>query len=218
MANGQAADARADDIAERAEGGPPVRSWRDRFGWPRVLRIAALIALLVGLGVVSHVTGLDEQVDVEHLRGWMQAAGPWGYVLFIAAFAVGELLHIWGMIFILAAVAAYGPWVGLGLSYVGAVGAVCFSFVVVRAVGGRALKALPWAFAQRMLEGLEHRPVITIVLLRSVLMMAPALNYTLALTDVKFRHYFLGSAIGLVGPVALIVYGGDALFKALGWA
>jgi uncharacterized membrane protein YdjX (TVP38/TMEM64 family) len=41
-----------------------------------------------------------------------------------------------------------------------------------------------------------------VALLRLVLWMAPAVNYALALSPVRYRDYAIGSAVGLAIPVA----------------
>ena len=47
-----------------------------------------------------------------------------------------------------------------------------------------------------------------------MLWMAPPLNYALAMSKLRFREYIIGSAIGLVIPIALV----SLLFEwFLGW-
>ena len=58
-----------------------------------------------------------------------------------------------------------------------------------------------------MLARLDERPVTTVIVLRTLLWLAPPLNYALALSSIRFRHYLIGSALGLLLPVA-----GAALF------
>jgi uncharacterized membrane protein YdjX (TVP38/TMEM64 family) len=53
-----------------------------------------------------------------------------------------------------------------------------------------------------MLGHLDARPIRTVFALRLVLWLAPALNYALALTRARFRDYAIGSALGLILPVA----------------
>jgi uncharacterized membrane protein YdjX (TVP38/TMEM64 family) len=43
-----------------------------------------------------------------------------------------------------------------------------------------------------------------VFLLRLVFWLAPPVNYALALSNIRFRHYFAGSLLGLVLPIALI--------------
>ena len=132
------------------------------------------------------------------------SAGAWGALLLIVAFALGELLHIPGMVFVFAAVLAYGQLWGGVVGYLGAVVSVCFSFGVVRGVGGQALDGIKKPWVKKILSNLDTRPLRTVVVLRIVLWMSPQLNYALALTGISFRNYLLGSAFGLIWPIVIM--------------
>ena len=172
-------------------------------GGPSRLRLALLVVFLVGLFVIGTATGWADRFTLEGVRAAIADAGIWGFAVFLGAFAVGELLHVPGFLFVAAAVLAYGRLLGGGAAYVGAVVSVVVSFAVVRGVGGRALGGLKNARVRRILDRLEERPVRVVALLRLLLWMAPPLNYALALSPVRFRDYLIGSAIGLVIPIAL---------------
>lgn len=170
------------------------------------LRLAALALLLGGLYLAGHQSGLLREVDAGWVREKVAALGVWGYPGFVALFALGELIHIPGMVFVVAGALAYGKVQGFFVSLAGALVSVTVSFVVVRAVGGRALAGLERPLVQKMLARLEARPISTVILLRTVLWLAPPLNYALALSTIRLRDYLLGSAAGLVLPVLLITW------------
>ncbi|MBO6939067.1 MAG: VTT domain-containing protein [Deltaproteobacteria bacterium] len=172
-------------------------------GGPSRLRLALLVVFLVGLFVLGAATGWTDRFTLEGIRETIAGAGLWGFAIFIGAFAVGELLHVPGFLFVAAAVLAYGRLAGGAAAYVGAVVSVVVSFAVVRAVGGRALGGLKNARVRKILDRLEERPVRVVAILRLLLWMAPPLNYALALSPVRFRDYLIGSAVGLVVPIAL---------------
>ncbi len=168
---------------------------------PSKLRLALLAVFLVGLFVLGSVTGWADRFTLDGVRDTIADAGVWGFAVFIAAFAVGELLHVPGFLFVAAAVLAYGRLYGGLAAYIGAVVSVVVSFAVVRGVGGRALGTLKNERVRRILDKLEERPVRVVAILRIVLWMAPPLNYALALSPVRFRDYFVGSALGLILPM-----------------
>ena len=160
-----------------------------------------LVALFLGLLAVGKFTGLTDQLDAERIRQEVAAAGALGGLLFVAIFAVGELLHVPGMVFVAAAALAYGPYQGFAWALFGALVSVSLSFVVVRGVGGQALAKLEKAWIQKILAHLDRRPVLTVAALRTVLWLAPGLNYALAMTRIRFRDYLLGSSLGWVLPI-----------------
>ena len=181
----------------------PVKWWR----------LVALVVLIVSLLVLGKVTGLTAYLTTERIRTLVQSAGWWGALLLIALFCVGELVHIPGFVFVAAAVIAYGRLGGGALGYVGALCSVSVSFFIVRGVGGKPLGAIKWRFVQRILAQLDEHPVRTVTILRSILWMAPQLNYALALSRVRYRDYLIGSALGLALPVAGMVLLMDKLFN-----
>jgi uncharacterized membrane protein YdjX (TVP38/TMEM64 family) len=115
------------------------------------------------------------------------------------------------MVFVVVARVVFGPSVGFALGYAGAVFAVTLSFVVARQLVAAARSTDEpwrprWQFLRRALDRLERRPVQTIALLRMVLWLAPPLSYALASSRIGVRDHLLGSAIGLVAPVAAVVF------------
>jgi uncharacterized membrane protein YdjX (TVP38/TMEM64 family) len=177
------------------------------------LRIAIAIALAIGLYVVARVTGVLENLDVAAMQRTVNDAGAWGFAVFVALFAVGTLLHVPGMVFVAAGMLIYGKLTGYFACLVGANVAVCASFVMVRAVGGRALTTIERPFVKRMLARLDKDPLRWLIVLRAICFISPPLNYTLALSSVRFRDYAIGSAIGLAPTMALMTFLFDWLFN-----
>jgi uncharacterized membrane protein YdjX (TVP38/TMEM64 family) len=182
------------------------------------IRLALLISILVALFLVGRYTGVAENVDAESIRELIRSAGVWGWALYIATFAGGEFIHIPGMVFVLAGILMYGQVVGFGLAWMASVVSVCFSFVVVRRLGGTPLANVEKPWVKRILGRLNAQPIRTVVVLRLVLWLAPPLNYALALTNVRFRDYLIGSALGLIAPVAGVAILFDWLFNSSGVA
>ncbi len=185
----------ADGAAERSVAGDHAPKPSNRW------RLLALVVLFVGSLVVAKLTGLTDELSLERVRGFMEGAGVVGFLLFLAAFAVGELVHVPGLVFVAAAILAYGRTLGGGAAYVGAIVSVCVSFWVVRGVGGQPLAEIQRPFMKRILARLDRHPIRVVALLRVLLWMAPPLNYALAMSPVRFRDYLLGSLIGLVLPM-----------------
>jgi uncharacterized membrane protein YdjX (TVP38/TMEM64 family) len=183
---------------------PPLVRW-----W----RLALLATLGVGFFVVGRVTGLNASLSTERIRALTADAGLWGPIAFVLIFCVGELVHVPGVVFLAAAVVAYGRVGGGMLAFLGAVGAGSVSFIVVRTIGGTPLAAMRSSLARRIFSQLDGHPVRTIFLLRQLLWMAPPLNYALALSNVRFRSYLLGTALGLLAPITGLVLLSDQLLR-----
>jgi uncharacterized membrane protein YdjX (TVP38/TMEM64 family) len=100
-------------------------------------------------------------------------------------------------------------------TYVAATFSCCFTFFTIRLLGGDALRELNNSVARKLFAQLDARPVTSIVLLRMMLQTVPPLNYALALSGVKFRHYLLGTLLGLPLPIFFYCLFFDYLAKAL---
>jgi uncharacterized membrane protein YdjX (TVP38/TMEM64 family) len=173
---------------------------------PTALRLGALILLLVGLWLVAWRSGLLETLDVQTIRAGVQQYGWAGILVYLVACTAFNLLQVPGMVLIFAAIVAWGPWLGGFLGWLGAVTSASTTFVLVRAIGGQALGRIRHPWARRMLDGLERRPILTMVVLRALMQAAAPLNATLALTNLGYPRYLLGSAIGLIPPVIVAAW------------
>ena len=168
----------------------------------RLWRLVILAIVLVALLVVRYGTSFGASLSTARIRELVQAAGVAGVAIYLVIFAIGELLHVPGLVFVAAAVMSWGHLGGGVIAYAGALVSVTFSFFVVRGIGGQALAELKWKWMQRLMARLDQRPILTVALLRLVLWISPALNYALALSRIRYRDYLIGSALGLALPIA----------------
>ncbi len=173
------------------------------------------LVLLFGSAIAVSLSGALDDVTVDSVRSTISEAGPWGVLLFLVIFVVGELVHIPGMVFVVAAVLAWGRWEGFGAAFVGAVLSVSVTFIIVRTLGGTPLGEVRFAWARKLLARLEQHPITTIVILRTLLWIAPPLNYALAMSRVRFRDFLIGSAVGLFAPILVVAIIADVATERL---
>jgi uncharacterized membrane protein YdjX (TVP38/TMEM64 family) len=170
----------------------------------KLLRFGLLLLLLAGLYAVGSATGLLEAVDLEWIRSRVEAAGAWGVLAYLGIFCVAVLLWIPGLIFALAGVVIYGPWLGPPLALLGLALSSSIMVTVFRRVGGELLLDLERPLLQRALARLHDQPVRSVALLRLFLLVNPPLNTALAMAGVRFRHNFLGTALGMA-PFCIVM-------------
>ncbi|MCY1350133.1 SNARE associated Golgi protein [compost metagenome] len=182
----------------------------------RKYRRLLLVALFLGLLLAAfQFSGLRENLSLQYLHDTLLAHKGWGLALFALLFALGNLIQIPGWIFLAAAVLALGRvWGGLA-TYLAATFSCCCTFLLIRLLGGSALRELDNRLAQRIIAHLDERPVLVITALRVLFQTVPALNYALSLSGVRFRHYLIGTLLGLPLPIALYCLFFDYLGKVL---
>ena len=155
---------------------------------------------------VRYGTAFGASLSTARIRELVQHAGAAGVAIFLLAFAVGELLHIPGLVFVSAAVLSWGR---LAAAWSPMLGRWCRCRCRSWSSAASAARRSPRCSGSggryaRCLARLDRQPIATIALLRLILWIAPALNYALALSAVRFRDYLAGSAIGLLLPVAIL--------------
>ncbi len=181
----------------------------------RVRTAVAVVLFLAVLLALFELSGMGSHFDLEALRQRILENPIRGLAVLVALFALGNLIHVPGWVFLAAAVLTLGRiWGGLAI-YVAAGVSSVLTFVIVRFVGGDALRQLKNRFAARVLRRLDARPIASIALLRVVFQTAPALNYALAMSGVGFPQYVVGTLLGLPLPIALYCLFFDYLAKAL---
>ncbi|MBT9567444.1 MAG: VTT domain-containing protein [Thiobacillus sp.] len=181
-------------------------------------RLIGVIALLLLLFALFEWSGLRDQFTLAYLQQTIRAHLISGLLIFILGFTLGNLIQIPGWIFLAAAVLALGElWGGIA-TYIAACIACFVTFFTIRSVGGNALRNIDHPIAYRLLDRLDAHPIRSIVLLRMLFQTMPALNYTLAMSGVRFRAYAIGTLLGLPLPIAAYCVFFDSLARVLGIA
>jgi len=68
-------------------------------------------------------------------------------------------------------------------------------------------------WADRIFSHLDERPILSVTLRRLLFQTLPVLNYALALANIRFRHYLVGTFLGLPIPIFLYCYFFEIIFK-----
>jgi uncharacterized membrane protein YdjX (TVP38/TMEM64 family) len=171
-----------------------------------------LLLLLVVAGAAVYVTGLHEEFEVETLRGLMTRAGVWGPVLFVLLFSL-EGLGVPGIIFMLAAIAVWPPWLAFLLNWLGAIAAGTLGFAYARFVARDFVASRLPDRIRRFEAVIEKRSIRTVVMIRLLFFLAPVAHWALGLSPVSFRNFLLGSAIGFVPGMLLVSFVGGPVFE-----
>ena len=183
-----------------------------------IQRYQRLIGVVLFLGVLLAVfefSGLRGHFNLPYMREVIEQHQIGGLLLFVLLFSLGNLVQVPGWIFLAAAVLTLGQLWGGVVTYVAAVVSCVLTFLIIRAVGGDALRQLKNRLAVRILRQLDARPIGSVALLRLLFQTAPALNYALSMSGIRFRNYLFGTLLGLPIPIALYCVFFDELWMLL---
>ncbi len=178
-------------------------------------KLLYIVAFFVALYLMMEISGLRSQIAPGAIKEIFLRHTVLGLFFFCLAYSVGNLVYIPGWIFLVGAVLALGKeWGGMA-SFLAALCSATISFFIIRSVGGTALRSLNNKWADRIFSHLDQRPILSVAILRLLFQTLPAINYALALTDLRFRHYMIGTLIGLPLPIFLYCYFFETIFQYL---
>lgn len=180
--------------------------------------IAALVvgfAMLVGLyfGVSSYF-GLSTEIDAEPFQEFVERQGALGPVVFILIMALSVLIApIPNAPIFFAAGLAWGPFLGTVYSLAGLLLGSAAAFWLSRRLGRKWLPRLVGRRIAARTDGLAETMGGKVVFFARML---PVINFDwlsfiAGVTAIKFRTFFIASALGMVIPTGAAVVAGDGL-------
>lgn len=185
----------------------PMTAHTDNVTWRRlVLPLAVLILVLVGLYLAPFREWLT--VAVEWSRGNLVEAGA----AYIVLFTLCAVLMLPGSVMLMVAGYLFGLGYAIPIALLattlGAYGAFITGHSVARPLVTQRIAGYPKLLA--LDAGLREHALLIVALLRlSLLVPFAVMNYALSLTAIRPRHYFFGTALGMIPAVCLYTYLGS---------
>lgn len=161
-----------------------------------LLRLGGLVLVFVTVAVGVQLAGWD---GPEQLREAVEGAGAWGPVLYVLGYAALVLVPTPASVLTILAGALFGLFEGVLLAWLGALLGAVGGFAIGRRLGRPAVDRLLGGRLAQADRVLAHHglPAVLAVRLVPVFPFTP-LNYAAGLVGVRFRHYLLGSALGML--------------------
>ncbi|MBK7861113.1 MAG: TVP38/TMEM64 family protein [Archangiaceae bacterium] len=180
----------------------------------RVARVALGLAVLAGIVAVFTVLPGRQWVlsTVELIRG----AGPIGVAVYAAVYVLVAVFMLPGSMMTVTAGFAFGPVMGVvwGSTLAAVVGVVPFylgRFVARDWVQRRAAQYPRWAAID---QAVGEQGLRVTLLLRLSLAPYNLLNYALGLTRMRVLDFFIGTWLGMLPAVVVLVYLGSLITDA----
>lgn len=195
-------------VAEEGSADPEGPGAETRWGRRTLVAVAVIGVFALLLLGGRELAGVLPRV-LDGIRG----LGAWAAVAFIGIYIAATVAWVPGSILTLAAGAIFGLVPGTLYTLIGATTGALLAFLIARYLARgaveRRLGSSPRLAAVD--RAVEHEGGKVVFLLRlSPVFPFNALNYALGLTSVRFRHYALASAIGMVPGTFMYVYTGYA--------
>ena len=183
--------------------------------WGQLALVFLALAALTG---AWRFTPLAQIVTPEKIVDWAHDFGarPWAPLVVMAAYTPACLVMFPRPLITLAAVIAFGPWLGFGYSLAGIVGSAVLTYYIGRRMRRDTVRRLAGPKLDRMIEVLKKYGLLAMTLLRLVPIAPFAVESIVAgAIHVRLRDVVIGTAIGMVpGTLATTVFG-DAIETTL---
>jgi uncharacterized membrane protein YdjX (TVP38/TMEM64 family) len=181
----------------------------------RGLRVAAVLVVIAILVAAQRLGVFHELGDPARVARTLVQLGLWGYVAFIAAYALIQPFGVPGTVFVVAASLIW-PWpVAFALSMIGTMAASVVGFSFARLVARDWVARIIPARFKRYEDALAARAFTTVFVLRLVFWMPPLLHAFFGISSVRFWTHFWGSLAGYVLPLFLMSFFGQRVLDAL---
>jgi len=177
-----------------------------------------MIRLLISLCLLATAIGiyLVGAIQPDQLQSILQQAGVWAPIAYIVIYVAATVLVMPSTALNLAGGAIFGPWFGTLWTSIAAVAAAVIAFmftrtigrdVVSRRVGGRwqALDAEIQTGGLFYMFAIRLQPIIPYGLV----------NFVAGLTSIRFKDFFIGTALGTVPGIFPFVLLGSFGLKAI---
>ena len=181
-------------------------------------RLAGIVLAIIALAALWQLTPLKGVASAEAAIRWAKAFGeqPWAPFVVMAAYTPACLVMFPRPLITLAAVIAFGPWLGFTYSLVG----ICASAAVTWWMGAHmrrdTVRRIAGPKLDRMIEVLKKRGLLAMTLLRLVPLAPFAVESIVAgAIRMKLWHVVAGTAIGLLPGTLTTTVFGDAIETAV---
>jgi uncharacterized membrane protein YdjX (TVP38/TMEM64 family) len=182
----------------------------ERPAWGKLAAVVLVIALLAA---TWRFTPLAAIVTPENTIAWAKEFGSqwWAPHLVMLAYTPACFVMFPRPLVTLAAVVAFGPWLGFVYALTGIVASDVVTYYVGRRMRRDSVRRLAGAGLDRMVEVLRKYGLLAMTLLRLVPLAPFAVEGIVAgAVRLKLWHLAVGTAIGMLpGTLATTVFGGQ---------
>ncbi|MEQ3554219.1 TVP38/TMEM64 family protein [Pseudonocardia nematodicida] len=181
--------------------------------WRLLLVLVGLVFATALVVLVARAYGLSVVPQFGEIRRVVEAAGPWGPVVFVLLQVVLNVPPFPRTVFTVSAGVLFGTTAGIALAVLATALSATVAFALVRLTGGRMIGR--WARNPRALwvrERLDHHGILAVTSLRLMpLLPFAVMNYLAGLSSIRFWPYLIGTIIGSSPSTVAIVTLGDAV-------
>ena len=162
------------------------------------IKASILLASITLAILIVRLTSLKELLTEEAAGRFLKASGFWAPLLFILFYGAGICLFVPGTLLTALGAAIFGAYWGFLYVWFGAMLGASAAFWIGRNLGRELAASLIGDRLKKYDDAIERNGFATVLYLRLVYFPFTAMNFGMGLTRVRFRDYFLGTALGII--------------------
>jgi uncharacterized membrane protein YdjX (TVP38/TMEM64 family) len=163
-----------------------------------IIKVLILIGFIAGASALVKFTPVRAYLNREQLGQFLDTAGIWAPLVFIAIYAAGVCLFVPGTLLTGLGGAIFGPYWGFVYVWFGAMIGAAAAFVIGRTLGREFAASLIGDPLKKYDDAIERNGFATVLYLRLVYFPFTPMNFGMGLTRVRFRDYIAGTGLGIV--------------------
>ncbi|MCB1706876.1 MAG: VTT domain-containing protein [Halioglobus sp.] len=189
-----------------------------RQAWHYLMRVALLIAAVLGLAALWRFTPLHSWLDVERMSGIARAIQDSALtpLLVPAVYVLCGILVVPMTLLIIVTVSVFGPWLGAFYALLGGELSALVTFWIGHLMGKDTVSRIAGRRVSRISDALSRRGVLVIITLR-IVPVAPfsVINVVAGISDIRLRDFAIGNFVGMLPGVVAIAFLADRLVASL---
>jgi uncharacterized membrane protein YdjX (TVP38/TMEM64 family) len=163
-----------------------------------IVKALLLVAFVAGAVCLVRFTPVRGYLTAEALGVLLERAGIWAPLAYIAVYAAGVCFFVPGTLLTGLGAAIFGPYWGFAWVMIGALIGAAAAFFIGRTLGREFAASLIGDKLKKYDDAIARNGFATVLYLRLVYFPFTPMNFGMGLTKVRFRDYFLGTALGII--------------------
>jgi len=163
-----------------------------------ILKAMALVAFIIGAIFLIRFTPIKNYLTADALGTFLETAGLWAPVVYMAIYAVGVCLFLPGTLLTGLGAAIFGAYWGFLYVWIGAMMGASAAFFIGRTLGRDFAASLIGEKLKKYDNAIERNGFATVLYLRLVYFPFTPMNFGMGLTKVRFWDYVAGTGLGII--------------------
>jgi len=163
-----------------------------------VVKAIGFVVFIIAAILLIRFTPAKNYLTADALGSFLETAGLWAPVVYMAIYAVGVCLFLPGTLLTGLGAAIFGAYWGFLYVWIGAMMGASAAFFIGRTLGRDFAASLIGGKLKKYDDAIERNGFATVLYLRLVYFPFTPMNFGMGLTKVRFWDYVAGTGLGII--------------------